>query len=326
MFYLVLLVVLLISVQKLRCDNPTSIIPAYTGPDPGYIIAESSSGLANRLRVMAAYMYIADYKYDGAHLIFIWDVNEACPGHFLSVFEPIPKVVFATNISRYVVDKHAKINYENSFAVFSWIMRMNDIPKNRFGLPSWGEIEYQMHSRYFPTREVMFKALSFVHKYNICNASAMHIRETDMKESVLKSSNGKKKFSLQPYIHFVQSKAKDEKVFLLTDNPATQNYFLKEFPGQVLIYSSMDSDVVNKLPMKITNMKDIEHLLKNEKANVTTHSMASDHRFTTLENALIDVIIAAHAKHFKPTIYSSLSELVTMFHRIGRRDRGWCQT
>lgn len=53
-------------------DNPTSIIPPLPGPDPGYIIAESSSGLANRLRVMAAYMYLAEFKYGGAHLVFIW--------------------------------------------------------------------------------------------------------------------------------------------------------------------------------------------------------------------------------------------------------------
>lgn len=318
----------------LHGDNPTSIIPPYSGPDPGYIIAESTSGLANRLRVMAAYMYIADYKYQGAHLVFIWDVNEPCPGHFLSIFEPIPKVIFATNISRYVLDKHAKINYENSFAVFSWIMKMNDIPKNRFGLPSWGEIEYQMHSKYHPTKEVMWKALSFVHRHNICKASAMHIRETDMKESILKTSHGRKKFSLQPFINFVESRPKDEKVFLLTDNPATQNYFLKEYPNQILIYSSMESDIINRLPLQIRSMKDVSHLLPEldkaiaEGKQLSTDnngSVASDHRFTTLENTLIDVLIAAHAQTFKPSAFSSLSELVMMFNRIGKKDRGWCQ-
>ncbi len=58
-------------------DNPTSIVPPLPGADPGYIIAESDSGLGNRLRVMAAYMYIAEYKFEGAHLVFIWDKNEA---------------------------------------------------------------------------------------------------------------------------------------------------------------------------------------------------------------------------------------------------------
>lgn len=124
-------VTLALVVLSVIADNPTSIVPPLPGPDPGYIIAESTSGLANRLRVMAAYMHIAEAQHDGAHLVFIWDITEACPGHFLSVFEPIERVIFATNASRYVLDKHSKINYENSFATFNWIMSMNNVPKNR---------------------------------------------------------------------------------------------------------------------------------------------------------------------------------------------------
>lgn len=317
-------------------DNPTSIIPPYAGPDPGYIIAESSSGLANRLRVMAAYMYIADFKYNGAHLVFIWEVNEACPAHFLSVFEPIPRVIFATNESRYVLDKQAKVNYENSFAVFSWIMRMNNIPKNRHPYPSWAEIEYLMHSKYYPTREVMWKALSFIHREGICNASAMHIRETDMKESILKTSGGRKKFSLAPFIAFIESRPKEEKIFLLTDNPTTQSFLLREYPGRVLVYSSMAEEAINQLPSRIVGMRDVQHLLpslpldnsnnnKGKGRAAGNATLAADHRYTTLEVALIDVIIAAHAKVFKASAFSSLSELVAMFHKIGRQSRGWCQ-
>jgi len=52
--------------------------------------------------------------------------------------------------------------------------------------------------------------------------------------------------------------------------------------------------------------------------------LAEDHRFTTLEHTLIDVIIAAHAQTFKPSSFSSLSDLVRMFEHIGKRERGWC--
>lgn len=163
-----------------RSDNPTAIVKPYDGPDPGYILAESDGGLSNRLRVLAAYMWIAYAKFAGAHLVFIWDVNEACPGHFLQVFEPVPTVIFATNASRYVLDKNAKIVYENSLAVFQWTMQMNNIPKNKFGMPSWNQIEYKMYSRFVPNREVMAKVNSFVNTHRICNASAMHIRVTDL--------------------------------------------------------------------------------------------------------------------------------------------------
>ena len=173
-------------------DNPTAIVQPLPGPDPGYILAESDGGLSNRLRVLAAYMYIAESKYDGAHLVFVWDINEACPGHFLQVFEPIPHVVFATNSSRYVLDKRAKIVYENSWAVFTWTLSMNNIPKSKFGQPGWSQIEYNMYSRYAPTREVMMKVTAFVKKHRMCEASAMHLRMTDLSQHLAKKRKSKR--------------------------------------------------------------------------------------------------------------------------------------
>lgn len=328
MWWLLLLGACMVST---RSDNPTSIVPPLPGPDPGYIIAESDTGLANRLRVLAAYMGVAKYKFEDAHLVFIWETNEACPGHFLSLFEPIPSVIFATNQSRFVLDKHAKINYENSNAVFPWIMQMNNIPKHRFGHPTWGEIEYHMYSRYFPRREIMYQALYYVEKYNICNASAMHIRQTDMALAVERKSNGRKKMSIASYIRYVDSRPADEPVFLLTDNPQTQQFFLDKYgPQKILVASSMNESM-NQLPMHVQRSSDIAHLLLNGKP-LTDSTLpvgsgsikAEDHRFTTLENTLLDVLIAAHAKDFKASIFSSLSELVHMFGQVGKRDRGWC--
>lgn len=339
---------------SIRCifvtgDNPTSIIPASTTPDPGYIIAESNYGLGNRLRVLAAYMYVAEYKFSGAHLVFIWEINEPCPGHFLSVFQPIPHLMFATNASRYVLDKNAKINYENSAAVFPWIMKMNEIPRNRRGLPNWNEIEYNMYSRYIPTKEIMYKALEYIEKHNICNASAMHIRETDLKAEAYQ---GKKRFSLTPYVKFIHSRPITEKVFLLSDNPATQSFFIREFgPEKILIYSSMENDIINHLPLRIDNYhKDVAPYLTKMKHKIgpvnesslnhealpdhldisgnssANSTLAKDHRYVTLENTVVEVIIAAHAKVFKGSPYSSFSELIMLLGKIGRKDRGWCAT
>ena len=145
-------------------------------------------------------MWIAYAKFDGAHLAFVWDVNEACPGHFLQVFEPIPNVIFATNSSRYVLDKNAKIVYENSLAVFTWTLMMNNIPKNRHGFPKWDDIEYRMYSLYYPNREVMAKVKTFVEQYNICNASAMHLRVTDL---AIHLKRKKKEVNIDSYFHFV---------------------------------------------------------------------------------------------------------------------------
>lgn len=281
-------------------------------PNVGYIVAESTSGLSNRLRVLAAYMYIAEYKYDGAHTVFIWDKTSACPGHFLSLFEPIPTVIFATNSSRYVLDKHAKIVYENSFAVFGWIMQMNNIPKNRHGLPNWGEIERRMYSRYVPTREVMSKAVKYINTHSICNCSAMHLRTTDLD----KVMGERKRTNLQHYFSFVEGRPAEEKVFLLTDSPTTQRLFLKKYgPSKILVYSEISEE---------RNQHPVVDGANHSASSGAASALPEDHRFTSLEHTLIDVIVAAHAKVFKPSAYSSLSDLVRMFETIGKRSRGWC--
>lgn len=294
-------------------DNPSSIVAPIAGPDPGYILAESSSGLSNRLRVLASYMHIGEWKYGGAHLVFIWDKNEACPGHFLSLFEPIPTVVFATNHSRYVLDKRAKIVYENSFAVFPWIMAQNGIPKNRAGSPTWSQIEYSMYSRYVPTREVMAKVAAFVARHRVCNASAMHIRMTDLDSAV----GERKRTNLQAYMRFVEARPPAEPVYLLTDNPETQRLFLDKYGrAKILVYEEI-ADATRQQPLVALNVSALS-TASNRSA------LAADHRYTSLEHTLIDVLIAAHAGTFKPSSFSSLSELVRMFDFVGKKDRGWC--
>ncbi len=111
----------------------------------------------------------------------------------------------------------------------------------------------------------MYLALDFIERHHICNASAMHIRQTDMALSVERKSHGRRKISIHSYMRFVE-------------------------------------------------------LPKYHKLNVT----AEDHRYTTLENTVIDIVIAAHARQFKPAIFSSMSELVSTMSSVGKRDRGWC--
>ena len=330
-------------------DNPSAIVKPYDGPDPGYILAESDGGLSNRLRVLAAYMWVAYAKYGGAHLVFIWDVNEACPGHFLQIFEPIPSVIFATNSSRYVLDKNAKVVYENSLAVFTWTLMMNDIPKSRFGMPSWNEMEYRMYSRFVPTREVMDKANSYIKKYNICNSSSMHIRLTDLSTHLSKK---KKHVNIQSYMDFVDSLGKDETVYLLTDNPNTQKLFLDKYGRQkILVYNEIvpaDKQkpvTLSNDPNKMmngqgsVNVNDQMNTVVTSTNNVHTssikyginrhrkhsHNLTEDHRYTSTEHTLIDVIIAAHSKNFKPAMFSSLSDLVNTYKSIGKKEWGWCQ-
>lgn len=270
--------------------------------------------MANRLRVMAAYMYIAEHKFDGAHLVFIWDKNEPCPGHFLSLFEPIASVIFATNSSRYVLDKHAKVVYENSFAVFPWIMQMNGIPKNKFGHPTWAAIERNMYARYVPAREVMLKVGAYVSRHGVCNCSAMHIRQTDMDSGL----GERRRTNLQAYFRFVEGRPPEEPVYLMCDSPQTQRLFLDRYGrGKVLVYRDMDPPDRQR-PLVVLGS------VNGRNSSASTATVPADHRFTSLEHTLIDVLVAAHAHTFRPSPFSSLSELVRAFEGLGKRDRGWC--
>jgi len=335
---LLLLLTGLLLFRHMCADNPTAIVKPYDGPDPGYILAESDSGLSNRLRVLAAYMWVGEARFDGAHLAFVWDVNSACTGHFLEIFQPIEKVVFATNSSRYVLDKGAKIVYENSWAVFHWTLQQNGIPRNKFGHPTWGQIEYSMHSKFYPTAAVMAKVVDYVKAHNICDSSAMHIRLTDMSQHMKKK---KKVVNLASYFEFVESRPKDEKVYLLTDNSETQQAFLDKYgPQKILVYQRILGKQRTFDPRASLHALSDQQLFDSSSEIVaSTYSdetavkpgtilsqLPSDHRHTSLEHTLIDILIAAHSKEFKPGIFSSLSDLVNMFKQLGRKDRGWCGT
>lgn len=334
MHFLLLLSIYLLLISPLCADNPTAIVKPYAGPDPGYILAESDSGLSNRLRVLAAYMWVGEARFDGAHTVFVWDVNSACTGHFLEVFQPIEKVVFATNSSRYVLDKGAKIVYENSWAVFHWTLQQNGIPRNKFGQPTWGQIEYSMHSKFFPTEAVMAKVVEFVKANHICDSSAMHIRLTDMSQHMRKK---KKAVNLASYFEFVESRPKGEKVYLLTDNAETQQTFLDKYgPEKILVYQRIltgqrtfdpraNLQTLSSKPV-FNSSSDTNSVETAVKPGAIMTQLPSDHRHTSLEHTLIDILIAAHSKEFKPGIFSSLSDLVSMFKQIGRKDRGWCGT
>ncbi len=272
-------------------------------------------------------MWVGHARYDGAHLAFIWDINAACPGHFLELFHPISTVIFATNISRYVLDKHAKVVYENSASVFSWILRMNNIP--RYGRPPWGEIESMMYARYTPLPHVLHKVEKYVIKHNICYCSAMHIRRTDLQKDLERSK--KHPPSLHPFIRFTDSRPNSEPVFLITDCPETQAMFINKYGSEkILVYQTIPnsitfSNISNRYMTTSTSASTsdtVTDMTKKKKGM----DLPLDYRFTSLEHALIDIMIAGYSRDFKGSPYSSLSELVTRFahNGNGRWGRSWC--
>ena len=298
--------------------------------------------------------------------MFIWDVNDACPGHFLELFEPIENVIFIQNSSRCAFETHAKVIYNIDNAVLTWTLETNGVPKNRWGSPSWHEIEVKGYSLIIPKRSIMIKVQEFVKKYDICNSSSMHIRTTDLAKKLAAS---RKHLNIGSYENFVRYQQDNKPVFLMTDSPEAQSNFINQFgASKILTYHTIpglaDQVKVSEYkrdPTLISNPEygKKEHYGKSNNNNnnnnnnnsssssssssssTTTGSTNSDmkhisvqlaigsvlpeaHRFTTLEHTLIDVLIAAHSREFKPAFFSSLSELVRTYSWIGKKKWGWC--
>lgn len=88
----------------------------------------------------------------------------------------------------------------------------------------------------------------------------MHVRQTDLNQHLLKKSNGRRKNTEETFVRFVESRPVDEKVFLLTDNPQTQEFFLNKYgPQKILVYSKMNDDKVNNLPLRVMGARDLYH-------------------------------------------------------------------
>lgn len=256
-------------------------------------------------------MFVAEAKFNGSMTAFIWDKTEACPGHFLQVFEPIDNVIFATNMSRYVLDKKALIVYEASNAILSWTLLMNNLTPRQFGHGKWDPVERDMYTRYIPIPGIRKKIATFVKQHDIFNAAAMHIRLTDL-DSRLKTN---RKLSLQHFFDFVENCPAGQQVFLITDNPSTQQLFLSKYGTEkILVYENIaDSKGAGNVSTPVVRLhgkKDIS-------------GVPEDRRFTTIEHTLIDILIAAHAQSFKPSAYSSVSDLVKIFSGIRKVNRGW---
>ena len=164
--------------------------------------------------------------------------------------------------------------------------------------------------------------------FNICNSNAMHIRMTDLAADMKKK---KKHVNLQAYFDHVDSLPAAETVYLMTDNAETQKKFIDKYGNKkILVYENI-SPILSTLDGKTFNS--VSELMAEGTTDETIATMTksdtnipSDIRHTTLEHTLIDVLIAAHAKEFKPAIYSSLSDVVKIFKNIGRNEFGWCKS
>jgi hypothetical protein len=190
----------------------------------GYIIIESQDGLSNRLRLLAGYMYVNEVFDNVSHIMMVWDVNEACPGHFLELFHPIKGVSFISQIDVPLFASNALAIHPPSYQNFLEVLRHHYLPVWQ-DPPAWHEARRQMYLHFRALPHVNAHIAEFVERHRICENAAIHVRHTDLDYSKGFEHNDVESVRAaidQGFDDFIGSLSVDMTVFLMTDNVGTQ--------------------------------------------------------------------------------------------------------
>lgn len=240
-------------------------------------------GLANRLRTIAAFIYILQNT--NISFTLHWDISDqACNGKFHDIFESlnIPKLK--------LVDSQMQ-NVDYCFIGQGTIREILQaqapllIPPEvkaccKIMTSFIKDIENTIYPLFVPVLSIRQKVADFVPKKEY---SAIHIRRTDHINLAKRNDKLTVDAEFEDFI-----KECSHPVFLATDCTKTQKCFLKKFSDIIFVYNVIDGKGL---------------------------------RQTTLEHALIDILIAAGASKFKGSGFSSYSYLVMVFHRLKNQNK-----
>jgi len=181
--------------------------------DP-YITVFARDGLNNKLRVLLAYLYIANVE--NKKLRIIWIKDDQCPDNFNNLFEEINNVefVYTKEIPNKLVDYNT-----------GWTDHDDYIENNYF--------------KYLKPIKSIQDDINNTKKLLNNNYISCHIRRTDI--VTLKNYFGSN-FTMHldtEYIKFIDQYPKDMKIYIATDNQDTQEKFINIY-GNRLIYKKIE--------------------------------------------------------------------------------------
>jgi hypothetical protein len=236
------------------------------------------AGLANRLRTIVGFHFVF-----GKDVEFHWDLDDpSCNGKFADVFT-------APSLSK-IVDGRQTVEYffegQSTIPDILWKYGRQMISLNFTSVKElWGSkyiksIEMHWYASFIPRLSIQKKVTDYLRQHNLLDNkfAAIHIRRTD---HIILAQKNNVYMDLIEFDNFIATH-KTKKIFLATDSTEMQ----ERYAGQCLIFN------------RIIQSKGL--------------------RQTTLENALIDILISAHASEFKGTGFSSYSEAISIFHDVLR--------
>lgn len=249
-------------------------------------------------------MAVVAHVYNTSHIVMVWELNVACNGHFLEIFQPLENVTFITPSQRPLFKQHALAYDGPSHGNFLQFFTRFKLETLFPTINSRLELEKRQYRLFKPVSLVINEVFQFVKRHHICGCIGLHVRQTDLAD-YLKSLKKINSSSLTPYFEFIDSHSatnvsstldshsRHPCVYLMTDNPTTQQTFLKRYgSSRLLVYKRISSTP--------------------EEGSI---------RFTSLFHTLVDVLITAFTYDFKPSFYSSMSDLVRTFNVTFVRDR-----
>ena len=302
-----------------------------------YKIIESQDGLANRLRLLAGYMYVKEMHTNFSHIIMVWDLNEACPGHFLELFHPIRGVSFISRHDLPVFAPQAMAVHPPSYQNFLEVLRRHNLWSPSDKPDIWRQARRSMYARYRALPHISQEVAQFVTKHSICSNAAIHVRHTDLDKSLNPTARPEELQRLRhdldmSFYHFIDSLPPSMTVFLMTDSVDTQRRYLDKYGTRMVVFSIMDGDngyvdvqenwrARRVLPDRSRGGEGGEFSTTSISSRIllptrpSAHSAAqTHHRQSTLRRSLLDVLIGAHSVIFKGTDGSTFSELVHLFN------------
>lgn len=252
---------------------------AFRHSKPQYLILKTIpiQGLANRLRILAAYIYIREEHHRNSIILVYWESFDNCPAHYLDVFEPLPYVKFIDMNQLAVHDAEGlQINTSNTTFRHLVSATVGTEPARVFVLEGSIYLNKIVPKKFIRDAVHSFKT---VH----CNYAAIHVRRTDIYGYRPNATTD------QEFFDFIDKLPKNQSIFLMTDNRDTQDHFIAKYGDRILVnrmITRYDSVPRNNVPL----------------------------RHTSVADAVTDAYIAAHSAVFLGTAGSSFSHYVAVLH------------
>ena len=233
----------------------------------------SHSGLCNRLRLFTSYRNMS--QAEDKDIEFHWINCVQCWAKYSELFYPISGVDF---IYKKHLKNPRKSRPANSVATMNLIKRTNESVCNKDHVLPLSLEEYQKYLLdIVPLEQIGLEILKIRSQLN-GDYNACHVRRTD----IITMQN---KYKVDPpsdeyFFDFVESS--DKKVFIATDNLATQKIFKDKFGEKVFTYSQMIGNGDKRWP----------------------------YRMTDIQSAVVDLFTCIYAKRFIGTNLSSFTDFI----------------